>query len=148
MVSCLALAVGGTVPHHGIAIAGVSSNERRRATMGAISSCGDGPGVLTRLRASPSCDATPRPSDGSDLHAGQVEGGGALREAEHFDADDFVGLVVVEDDVWGDLLEVEDGRDVETEVQRVGLGVDVEFHGFPPLTARTKESRVLVSSYG
>ena len=71
-----------------------------------------------------------------------------MREAEHFDADDFVGLVAVEDDVWGDLLGVDDGRVVEAEVQRVGLGVDVEFHGFPPLMARTRENRALVSSYG
>ena len=43
----------------------------------------------------------------------------------HFDADDLVGLVVVEDDAGRDFFGFDDGGIVEAEVEGVGFFVDV-----------------------
>ena len=43
------------------------------------------------------------------FQGGEVEVGGAFGEVEHFDADDLVGFVVVEDDAGGDFWGYEDG---------------------------------------
>ena len=48
---------------------------------------------------------------------------------EHFDANDLVGFVVVEDDSGCDLFGFNDGGVVEAEVEGVGFFVDVEFLG-------------------
>ena len=48
---------------------------------------------------------------------------------EHFDADDLVGSVVVEDDAGRDLFGFDDGGVVEVEVEGVGFLVDVEILG-------------------
>lgn len=48
---------------------------------------------------------------------------------EYFDADDLVGFVVVEDDAGGGFCGFEDGGDVETAAEGVGLFIDLEFHG-------------------
>ena len=44
---------------------------------------------------------------------------------EHFDTDDLVGLVVVEDDAGRDFFGFDDGGVVEAEVEGVGFFVDV-----------------------
>ena len=44
---------------------------------------------------------------------------------EHLDADDLVGLVVIEDDAGRDLFGFDDGGVVEAEVEGVGFFVDV-----------------------
>ena len=46
---------------------------------------------------------------------------------EHFDADYFARVAVVENDARRDLLRLGDGRIVESQVQRVGALVDMQF---------------------
>jgi len=47
---------------------------------------------------------------------------------EHFDTDDLVGLVVVEDDAGRDFFGFDDGGVVEAEVEGVGCLIEVYFH--------------------
>lgn len=51
------------------------------------------------------------------------------KEFEHFDTDDLVGFIVVEDDAGRDLFGLVDRRIVKTEGEGAGFFVDVEFHG-------------------
>ena len=61
-----------------------------------------------------------RRSGGDAFQGGGVEVRGAFGEVEHFDADDLVGLVVIENDAGRDFFGFEDGGIVEAEVERVG----------------------------
>ena len=63
-----------------------------------------------------------------EFEGGEVQVGGTLGQVEHFDADDLVGLIVIEDDAGRDFFGFDDGRVVETQVEGVGFFVDVEFH--------------------
>ena len=60
-----------------------------------------------------------------EFQGGEVQVGGAFRQVEHLDADDLVGLVVVEDDAGRDFLGFDDGGIVRAEVKGVSFFVDV-----------------------
>ena len=60
-----------------------------------------------------------------EFKGGEVQVGGAFRKVEHFDADDLIGLIVVEDETGRDFFGFDDGGIVEVEIECVGFFVDV-----------------------
>ena len=67
-------------------------------------------------------------SDRLELQRGEVQSRGPSRSVEHLNAHHFVRFVVVEHDPWRDLLGLDYGGVVETQVEGVSFLVDVQLH--------------------
>ena len=61
----------------------------------------------------------------NEFQGGEVQVGRAFGQIGHFDGDDLVGIVVVEDDAGRGFFGFDDGGVVKAEVEGVGFFVDV-----------------------